>query len=252
MSDLPADWRLQMVEMIRGKEPLRSDWFTGGPKLSPLEQISVYHRQFDLRIYDALSEEIPGLHGFLGDQAEDVLKAYIADCPPSSWTLNRIADGLPDWLEQRGAPRAQIEMAQLDLAIQAGFEAASGRTLSPADLASMPPLQLQPHVRLLRLTHNVHWIRSQSTTSDQEPPELTTGDYPVVVFRRHIKMRHWQLSLGAWSILDGIDNGLGVEASIERAFNRGWLDPENLAAHIQTWFADYAERNLLEIAPSTE
>jgi len=237
-----------MVAMIRGAEALRDDWFTGGPKLSPLEQISVYRRQFDLRIYDALIEEIPGLNTLLGDEAEAVLRPYIAACPPSTWTLNRIADALPAWLEQRSAPREQIEMAQLDLAIQAGFDAAWGKSIDPTELAQMPPLRLQPHVRLLRLTHNVHWIRSRATTTEAEVPDLEVGDYPVVVFRRGIKMRHWELPLGSWAILEGVNRGLGVEGAIERAFDKGWLDPENLAANIEQWFADYAERNLLEIA----
>jgi len=248
MPELPADWRHQMVEMIRGAEPLHDTWFTGGPVLSPLAQIGVYRRQFTLRIYEALIEDIPGLHNLLGDAAEDVLRPFIRDCPPSSWTLNRIADPLPAWLEAQGAPRVQIEMAQLDLAIQAGFDAAWGTPIDPAQLAQMPPLKLQPHVRLLRLTHNVHWIRSRATTSDDTPPELEIGDFPVVVFRRGIKMRHWELPLGSWAILEGIDRGLGVEGAIERAFEKGWLDPENLAANIQEWFGDYAERNLLEIA----
>jgi hypothetical protein len=243
---MPADWQERMVEMIRGAEDLSPAWFTGGPVLSPLEQISVYRRQWNLRIYDAIIEEIPGLHRLLGDDADEVIRAYMLDCPPSSWTLNRIADRLPEWLEGRGAPTVQREMVSLDLAVQAGFDAACGTTIQPEELASMPPLRLQPHVTLLRFTHNVHWIRSRGTR-DQEVPEIEAGDYPVVVFRRGIKMRHWEMSLGAWGILAGIDSGLGVEGAIEQAFDSGWLDPENLAANIQQWFVDYAERNLLEV-----
>jgi len=249
MPEMPVDWRHQMVEMIRGAEDLSPEWFTGGPVLSPLEQISVYRRQWNLRIYDAIEEEIPGLAGLLGEECDETIRAYMRDYPPSDWTLDRVADNLPRWLQERGAPTAQLEMISLDLAVQNGFSAAAGATLRPEDLLTMPPLRLQPHVTLLRFTHNVHWLRSTSTPADgEEVLELEAGDYPVVVFRRGIKMRHWEMDLGAWAVLKGIDDGLGVEGAIEQAFNKDWLDPENLGANIQKWFVDYAERNLLEVA----
>ena len=248
MPEMPADWRHHMVEMIRGAEELSGEWFTGGPALTPLEQISVYRRQWNLRIYDAIVDEIPGLARLLGDDADEVLRAYMLDHPPTSWTLNRVADHLPAWMQDRGAPLVQRDMLALDMAVQAGFDAAPGHTLRPEDLASMPPLRLQPHVTMLRLSHNVHWVRSQATKAgDESVPEVEAGDYPIVVFRRGTKMRHWQMDLGAWGILKGIDDGLGVEAAIEQAFDNGWLSADNLAANIQKWFVDYAERNLLEV-----
>lgn len=245
--ELPDDWRERFVEMVRGVRPLEDDWFTGGPALSAMEQIAVYKNQYRLRLYDALVEEVPGLTHLLGGGAQPTLRAYLWDCPSSAWTLNRVADGLADWLQARQNPAHLIEMARLDRAVQAGFEAAAGTPIDPTALAGMPPLRLQPHVTLLDLGHNVHWIRS-AVLAGKPVPELETGSFPVVVFRRGIKMRHWQMPRGAFEILRGVEDGLGVDAAIDRAFQAGVLHVETLPADIGTWFKDYAERNLVEVA----
>lgn len=249
---LPEDWRAQVVEMIRGAEPVRGDWFTGGPVCTPEAQIGIYVRQYRLRMHDALREEVPGLcvglQGHGGDDGETLLRDYLADHPPSSWSLNRIADALPGWLADRaGVAPHLVELALLDRAVQDGFDAAEGRSLQPAELAAMPRLELQPHVRLLRLRHSVHALRSAALR--REPlPELRRGDFPLVVFRRNRKMRHWVVPLPAWGILSGIAAGRSVAGAIEDVFERGLVDAAQLSAEIGGWFQDFAQRDLVQLA----
>ena len=246
MPELPPDWQERMVEMIRGAEPLRDEWFAGGPVCTPMEQIEIYRNQYRLRLYDALLEEIPGLRFLLGDDAEDLLRRYLLDHPSESWTLNRVADRLPEWLERQDLDAHLVEMAHLDRAVQKGFEAASGTPIDPAALLAMPALRLQPHVALLRLSHNVHEVRS-AALRDAEPPPLRAGDFPIVVFRRGIKMRHWVVPLGAWGILDAIADGLDVGAALDSVFARGLASAEVLSTEVAGWFRDFAERNLVGI-----
>lgn len=254
MSQLPEDWQERMVDMIRGAQPLDPDWFTGGPVCTPLEQIAIYRRQYRLRLYDALLVEVPGLRKMLGEtpEAEALLWRYIEENPSRSFSLNRIADRLADWLtaqRQDGAdvPIEVIEMAHLDRAVARGFEAAPGAPLDPSALLTMPPLRLQPHVTLLRLSRNVHELRSALLT-DQDRPEIVEGDYPLVVFRRGIAMRHWAVPLGLWGILEGISRGRPVAGAIEEAFARGLVDSETLSREIGGWFRDLAERQLVELS----
>ena len=247
MSDLPPDWQERMVEMIRGAEPLRDDWFAGGPVCSPMQQIEIYRDQYRLRLVDALLEEIPGLRHLLDDGGEELLWRYLLDRPSTSWTLNRIADRLPGWLERQEVAQHWIEMAYLDRAVQKGFEAACGTPIDPAALLTMPALRLQPHVSLLRLSHNVHEIRSAALSGD-EPPPLRPGDFPLVVFRRQLGMRHWVMPLGAWGILDGLADGLQVGAALDRVFARGLASAEVLGVEVAGWFKDFAERDLVELA----
>lgn len=244
---LPPDWRARMVEMVRGAAPLEASWFTGGPVCTPLEQIGIYADQYDLRLFDALVEEVRGVRHLLPD-GDDLLRRYLRENPSRSFTLNRIADALPEWLDrQPGVEKSVVEMAHLDRAVQKGFEAAEGEPLDPASLVSLPVLRLQPHVSLLRLGRNVHEIRS-AVLSDRDPPALRSGDFPLIVFRRLNKMRHWVAPLPLWGILAAIDRGSTVPEAIDDVFGRGWIDLETLQAEIGGWFSDLAERQLVSVA----
>lgn len=245
---LPADWRERMVAMIRGAEPVRADWFTGGPVCTPQAQIGIYVEQYRLRLYEALLVEVPGLNALLeGDaRGEPLLRRYLLERPSRTWTLNRVADGLADWLAAQDAPRAWVEMAALDRAVQAGFEAADGRPIEPARLVAMPRLRLQPHVGLLRLSTNVHEVRAAVLTG-AERPALREGDFAVVVYREELRMRSWPVPLGLWAILDGIRRGLEVSEALEDAFARGWVDAGTLAESLEGWFNNLAQKRIVEI-----
>lgn len=246
--ELPADWRSKMIDMIRCAAELDGEWFTGGPACSPQEQIEIYRTQYRLRLYDALVIEIPGLSHLLGDERrEELLLRFLYANPSHAWTLNRIADGLADWLAtQPEVEPAWVEMARLDWAIQHGFEAVDNEALDPAALGGLPALDLQPHVHLLRLRRNVHEVRSAVMTR-QPVPELVEGDYPLVVFRSRLQMRHWVVPLGMWGILEAIGDGLALPAALERVFVRGWATPEELTEHVGAWFHDLATLKLVQL-----
>lgn len=247
--EVPDAWQRRMVEMIRGQEALDGSWFTGGPVCDPLEQIDIYRRQYRLRLYGALLTEIPGLHLLLGEteQTEALLWRYLDETPSRSFTLNRVADTLADWLaEQPNTPIEVLEMARLDRAVARGFEAAPGIPIDPALLTTLPPLMLQPHVSLLRLSHNVHEIRSALLTK-REAPALVAGDHPLVVFRRGIAMRHWLVPLPLWALLDAIARGSSVAAAIDEIFTRGLVDAATLSTEIGGWFRDLASRQIVQV-----
>jgi hypothetical protein len=235
-----------MVEMIRGAAPLSGDWFTGGPVCTPDDQIAIYADQYRQRLLGALREEMIGLRHLLGEQTDAVFWRYLADHPPRSWTLNRVADDLPGWLAtQPEATDALIDMARLDRAVQRGFEAADGRVLTPADLAAPPErLALAPHVSLLWLTTNVHLVRS-ALLSGTEPPAVREAHVHLVVFRRGIKMRHWAVGPAIFALLEGIAEGLPLAEAVEKPVRDGWMDPTTLSSEIGGWFESFAERRLV-------
>ncbi|HNC95480.1 MAG TPA: putative DNA-binding domain-containing protein [Myxococcota bacterium] len=239
---LPEHWQAQMVAMISGAVPADPAWFRGSDALDPMEMIGVYREQYRLRIYDALAEDVPGLLHLLGDQAERVLWNYLEATPPSSWTLNHIHQKLADWLETAGAPAEQVDMARLEWAVAEAFEAAAGSPLSPADLGELPPLQLAPPVRLLRLRHNVHHLRSALLLGG-ELPALQAGDFPVVVFRRGHRVRHRDVAPELYQLLLGIVEGRLLEDALERAVA---VDPERLVPQIGGWFTLAGEAGWLQ------
>jgi len=239
----PLDWRDAVVEMVRGAQPLDGALFHGGPSLTPTEQIGVYHRQYGLRLGDAVREEIVGLLHLLGDDADATIAAYLTARPPTSWTLNRAADALPDWLAAPGATGAQVDMARLDLAVTHAFEATDPLPLDVTTLGADPVLVLQPPVHRLHVSHDVHRVRAAIVTGT-DPPPLAPGPHRLVVFRPGLRVRHYTVSAEAMSLLDALATPQPLSQAIDQAVASG-ADPDVLAAHLGEWFRIFAQGRIV-------
>lgn len=245
---LPSDWRERVTAMVSGREPLAPDLFAGGPVLGPLDQIGVYANQYRIRLYEALADEVIGLRALLGDDLEPTLRRYLADCGSTSWTLERIADRLEGWLAAQGAPVAQVEMARLDRAVQRAFIAGDPQPLAIEQLAAFPPLALTPPTRLLRLTTNVHDVRSGVRSGDPVP--LQTGlDVPLVVFRRERAIQTLVLEPAAFTLLEALGRGDDAGQALEQLVLDGCIAPDALADSVQRWFHDFAAHGLVQVRP---
>ena len=254
MDELPEDWRTQMTRLVASRVPADGTLFTGSASLTPLGQIGVYRRQYELRLYDALRDDLLGLSALLDHElgrapAKARLWAYLRAHPSQSWTLNRVGVHIVDWLQACEAPAHHVEMARLDRAIQRGFEATDGRPITPEALATLPTLCLQPPVQLLRLTTNVHRIRNAAVTEEQDAlPALETGlDIPLVVFRKANRMRTWELKPGAWRVLEGLNDGAPLLEAIGAVVEEGLVEPDRVAQEVEGWFRDFAQHQLVEV-----
>jgi hypothetical protein len=251
---LPEDWRERVGDMIRGVAPVDGALFAGGPWLSPEAQVEVYAEQFRLRTWDVLAEDVAGTLHLLGDDGEDVLRAYLLDHPPDTWTLSGLARELSGWLARRGAPAEQVEMAWLDRAVQEAFVAAEGRTPTAEEVATASirgvRLRLQPHVRLRRLTTNVHLVRMDLSSPETRdaPRAVGPADVHLVVYRAAtLRVRHLEVEPGAFAILAALgQDGAPLEVAIGAALA---VDdrPADLPARLQGWFKSFTERGLIEL-----
>jgi hypothetical protein len=246
VNELPPDWRDAFVDMVRGARPLDGTWFAGGPGLSPLAQIGIYRQQFRMRLGDAFREEILGLRHMLGDGLQDVTERYLADCPPRSWTLDRVADRLVEWLVANQAPDEHVDMARLDRAVMWGFSAEEGENPRPEALVpeNLHRLRLQPHVTLLRLGFGVHRYRT-AVLSGIDPAPLAPGTFRLAVFRVDRKMRHLELERGAAALLEGLAAEGGLDGAIDAALSE--VGQDALAAGLTRWFQLFVERGLVRL-----
>lgn len=241
---LPPEWRERVAGAIRGVERADLSWFSGGPGLSPAQQLAVYQEQFTLRMRATLRENLPGLCALSAEHAGALFDAYVADHPPVSWTLEHVGSEMERFLRARGAPEEQIQMAAVDLAIGRGFLAADPQPLRPEELAAAPPLRLSPPCTLLRLSRSVHRYRGQ-VLAGESPDPLVSGDFYVVLYRLDRRMRHLEMPAAGWHLLDRIDRG--IEGAISSLIEDGFSVDE-LAQGIPGWFRLFAERALVEPA----
>lgn len=237
---LPPDWQARLIEVIAGRADADPSWFTGGPILSPTQQIAIYQEQYQLRMYDALVEDLPGFMHLVGDDAPPLLRAFLRDHPSQTWTLDRVTHALPDWLAARGQPPPTVDMAALDVAVAISFQAADGAPLDPAAIHPELRLRLSPHVRLLHLRSNVAWIRA--TVGGDATPALEPGDRPTIVFRRGLRVRHAELDAGWWQLLHRIGAGCGLLDAL------GQVDEADRPS-IGRWMQEMVELGWVEPAP---
>jgi hypothetical protein len=242
---LPPDWRERLVGMVAGREPVSADAFGARSTLSAEFQVELYRDQYRLRLHDGLRGELVGLVRWVPDPGEGgwdpVFASFLLEHPAHSFTLNRVADGFPDWWQARGAPPAWVELARLDAAVSRAFEAGE-----PEVLPSPPPerVQLAPSVALFHLTHNVHDIR-RAVLMDEEPPALRQQEVGVVIYRDGREVRHWAPAPALFEILAQLQGGGVLEDAIVAPFALGLLDVPTLQQELPGFMAQVAVRRLL-------
>ncbi len=242
---LPEDWRAQLMAMIRGLSPLDGALFSGGPGLSPLQQIGVYREQHVLRHRAALRANLPGLTALWGEHADAQLDRYVQDHPSTSWTLERLGEPMLVWLEAQDAPQEDQALAAVDLAVLQVFHAPAPRPLDPSTLTTAR-LGRSPTARRLRLPLDAHRWRAQAL-SGETPPPMTACDARVVVYRHEQRVRHIELPAAADALLAALEPeaGLTVSEAIDAALRSG-ADPKLLSEAIGPWFRLFVERGLIE------
>lgn len=64
-------------------------------RLTSVERLEIYNRQYWFRILDCLYDDFPGLRAILGERAFRRLSlAYLRDCPSESFTLRNLGSRL--------------------------------------------------------------------------------------------------------------------------------------------------------------
>lgn len=131
-------------------------------RLTSLERVEIYNRQYWFRLIDCIYEDFPGVHALLGDDlfyqtVIDYLKIY----PSRSYTLRDLGINFSAFLlsncDSREIFTAAAQLASLEWAQIVAFDAAHHEPLQQTDLVNQDisalTLNLQPHITLLRLDY---------------------------------------------------------------------------------------------------
>jgi hypothetical protein len=142
-----------------------------GATMTPVDRLDVYREQYWYRHWANLAEDFPTVSWLLGGRAQlDALStAFLDASPPTTWNLQRLGEGLPDFVATQ-APwrddRRLLDAARLDWAYVRAFDAADPPAFDAGQLAAMPAEALplarvtfQAALTLLRLDHAVHATR---------------------------------------------------------------------------------------------
>jgi hypothetical protein len=164
MRPLGPDWRTQRrwSDGRRTAEIVES-FIKPNDRLTSLERIEIYNRQYWFRLIDSLYDDFPGLLAVMGQRKfSRFVRAYLAKYPSRSFTMRNLGSHLPrmlidepNWAEPRSA-LAQ-DMAAFEWAQVIAFDSAQHPPLQVDDLLGADPsrlkLGLQPYLTLLDLRY---------------------------------------------------------------------------------------------------
>src|SRR3954469_11679790 len=86
-------------------------------RLTSVERLEIYNRQYWFRLLSALAEDFPGLRSVLGEKQFDAMcKAYIVDCPSPSFTLPNLGSKMESWLRAHPKWAGKKQTLALDIA----------------------------------------------------------------------------------------------------------------------------------------
>jgi hypothetical protein len=238
-------------------------------RLSSLERLEIYNRQYWFRVLDCLYDDYPGLRAILGDRKFYRLRvAYMAKYPSSSFTLRNLGNRLEQFLAEEPSwtsPREQIcrEMARFEWAQIVAFDGAAKPALTPQDLHNTRPaslrLGLQPYLTLLELNWPLdHFIiavkkrdvalRSEASNAINDRNGKRTTRCPrlprrqrvfLAVHRYNNDLYYKRLDAVQFRLLCALHDGATLKLACAQAF--GAQGDPALTGRIQDWFKTWME-----------
>lgn len=145
----------------RAMKQLAATFIKPHDRLTSIERLEIYNRQYWFRLWDCFHEDYPGLRAVLGERKFARLAvAYLTKHPSRSFTLRNLGRDLVRYLEAEPEwvlPEFQLahDMARLEWAHIEAFDNEAKPALTSDQLLDQNParlrLRLQPHVTLLEL-----------------------------------------------------------------------------------------------------
>jgi len=246
-----------------------ADFVKPNDRLTGLERLAIYNRQYWFRILDSFADDFPGLRAILGARGFDRLsRAYLAECPSESFTMRNLGSRLEAWLrahpEHAGrAPAVALDMVRLEWAHIEAFDNAALRVLGPEDLLELGPgfrADLQPYVRLLHLGYPVDDLRirvsaesechgtasnavdmSRERRTRRHAVRLRCEEIFVAVHRLDCMVYYRRLAREEFHLLKAIKSGRTIGEAIESVLAGTALPQEEIASKLERWFAIWAE-----------
>ena len=262
-------------------DSMQRKWIDGGPtkvvvnqfikpndRLTSFERLEIYNRQYWFRIRQCFYEDYPGLRAILGDKKFEKLgDAYLEKFPSRSFTLRNLGSRLVKFLEAEPKLTAPHQELALDMARLewAHIEAFDNEARSPlqtddlldADLAKLR-LQLQPHLTLLKLNHEIDdflielkknsGLRSEASNAMEQnhrrkKNKIARGwkrnESFLAIHRYGDSVYYKRLDEGQFRILSALQNGATLEKACEEL--AVVKISGNLGETIKNWFSNWTK-----------
>ncbi len=236
-------------------------------RLTSLQRIEIYNRQYWFRLLGSLIEDFPGLRSILGARRfEKISQAYLLAHPSTSYTLRDLGRHLPGWLQDHPENAGRhhtlaLDMARLEWANIESFDAPTLPVITQDELLDFASnttglrLRLQPSLRLLALSYPVDDIRlavkngvtwtppasnAVRSTRTQSTRQHFRGLKPqplhLAVHRQDNTVFYKRLDAESFRLLSALNSGRGLLSAIKLAFKESPIPEDQRPAYVQAAF----------------
>ena len=269
MRPLTSDFQMQPTTADgRPMSAIADTYIKPNSRLSSLDRLEIYNRQYWFRVITAVAEDFPALNTVLGSESFDQLVlAYLRDNPSTSFTLRNLGSKLPEWLESHpeftpDSHDLALDIARLEWAYVEAYDRAAVPPVNAADFAGFDTetkISLQPHLQLLDLKYPVDElvlaVHGETGPSDimsnamSEPrqtskvvlPEMNRQEVYLAVHRCENSVYYRRIDREAFLLLSSLQSGDSLGIALAAAFSDGVYDAEGQIAKIEEYFAHAAE-----------
>jgi len=215
----------------------------GNERLSPVEQLDIYREQYWLRHVGALEEDYRTLAYVLGEDGFRALcEAYLAACPPDSFTLRDLGARLPGFLRTWRDDALVHDLASYEWAFVEAFDAPSAPPLDTAAIASASEedwararLELAPMLQRVRVRFPVDELRA-AVQRGESPERPAPKDLCLCVWRGPDAMKYLDVEQGAFALLERLARGEALSSACEAVASE---DP-GVGDKVGGWFQQWA------------
>ena len=253
----------------RPMSQVAAEFIKPNDRLTSLERLEIYNRQYWFRVLDCLYDDYPGLRAILGERKFHRLRvAYLAKYPSRSFTLRNLGSRLEQFMRdepQWSRPHEPIclDMVRFEWAQIVAFDGEARPALTPDDLLGKSPaklrLGLQPYITLLAMQYPlddfVLAVKKRNAAMRSEASNAMDGAHRerparrptlpraqpvfVCVHRHHNDLYYKRLLPAQYRLLTALRDGATLAQACAAALTGD--ESEALAGQVRGWFQTWME-----------
>lgn len=228
-------------------------------KLSAAERLDLYRRSHRLRLLEAMRASYPALSHMLGRELfDDLAWEYLQERPSRSYTLQRLGEAFPDYLEANRPdadgpretwPDLMIDLARLERTFAEVYDAAGLEGEAAPTAADLPPapdagwlaatVEPAPCLRLVRSSFAAGPYLA-AVRRGEEPALPVPAERFLALSRRDYAVRLTPLDTARYRLLGSLCRG----ATVEQAAAVADLAPLAAWQEVRRWSEEACFRSL--------
>lgn len=222
--------------------------------LTGQERLNIYRGMYLLRMNDALAADFFAVEHFLGeDDFFDLVARYVQQFPSRSFTLNRLSDNFPEYIQtdNQVPNRAFVhDLARLELAVTQVFDAELSSILTSEMIQDIPAdawefARFRPVNGFQTLAHR-YPVNAylEAVRSNSHRPKIKRQDTWVAVCRREYSVWRFDLTRPAFEMLTALTSGMPLGEAILATTRR--FSSRGVKEQIFQWFREWVNQGFFQ------